>query len=259
MSNIVQTSYNDIAVSFTEDGWINATAVAEKFGKRVDNWLANQETKDYIEALADFHDHATEREPNTRKVGDSNTLKVRDVHTRKVRYVKTSKARADRGGGTWLHPDLAVSFGRWLDVRFAVWCDQHIKQFLSGTHPHYDWKKLRHQATASYKVMNQILQMTRQRLGKTCAPHHFSNEARLVNWALTGAFGKVDREGLSPGDLDLLAKLENMDTVLIGCGAPYAERKQELERFAAEQRVAHTPALEPCVAAAAQPRLDQGA
>ena len=91
--------------------------------------------------------------------------------------------------------------------------------------------------------MGQILQMTRQRLGKTCAPHHFSNEARLINYALTGAFGKVDRDGLSPGDLDLLAKLENMDTVLIGCGAEYGDIKAELERFASEQRMSHAPML----------------
>ena len=78
--------------------------------------------------------------------------------------------------------------------------------------------------------------MARERLGKTCAPHHFSNEARLINYALTGQFGKVDRDGLGHGDLDLLAKLENLNTVLIGCGANYQDRKEELERYAAEQR-----------------------
>jgi len=61
---------------------------------------------------------------------------------------------------------------------------------------------------------------------------------------LTGAFRKVDRDGLSSGELDLLAKLENMDTVLIGCGAEYGDRKKELERFASEQRAIHVPVLE---------------
>lgn len=145
--------------------------------------------------------------------------------------------------GTWLHPKLAVRFAQWLDVRFAVWCDAQIDALLKGTHAYYDWKRLRHEATASYKVMGQILQMTRQRLGKTCAPHHFSNEARLINWALTGEFGKLDREGLSPGDLDLLAKLENLDSVLLGCNATYEDRKTELERFASEQRANHAPLL----------------
>jgi len=34
--------------------------------------------------------------------------------------------------GTYLHPKLAVFFARWLDVRFAVWCDLMIDNILHG-------------------------------------------------------------------------------------------------------------------------------
>jgi hypothetical protein len=217
-THLVKAEYHGIAVAFTEDAWFNATAVAERFEKTPVEWLRLPSSKEYIEALE-------------RRYG-------------KIPYVKTSRARSDRGGGTWLHPKLAIRFSQWLDIDFAIWCDDQIYQILTCNHPHYDWKKLRHEASASYKVMGQILQMTRQRLGKTCAPHHFSNEARLVNWALTGAFVKVDRDGLSTGDLDLLAKLESMNSVLIGCAATYDERKQELEQFASEQRAVNAPRLE---------------
>lgn len=216
MTELVKAEYQTFEVMFSEEAWFNATVVAEKYGKRVADWLETKDTQEYLSALAEI-----------------------------LNVPKTALLKPKRGryGGTWMHPDLAVPFARWLDVRFGVWCDQQIKHILAGDHPHYDWKKMRHEATASYKVMNQILQMTRQRLGKTCAPHHFSNEARLINWALTGEFGKIDRDNLSPGDLDLLAKLENMDTVLIGCGADYEYRKKELEKFASEQRLSHPPAL----------------
>lgn len=43
--------------------------------------------------------------------------------------------KAGRGGGTWVHPKLAVAFARWLDVRFAVWCDLHIDALLRGELP----------------------------------------------------------------------------------------------------------------------------
>lgn len=231
MSALVKAEYQSLAVTFTEDAWFNATVVAERFGKRIQDWLDNQETKDYIAALDDFHNHAKERDLSAGKSGISHAGKSRI-------WVK---AKRGKNGGTWLHPDLAIAFARWLDVRFGVWCDQQIKHILAGTHPHYDWKKLRHEASSSYKVLNQILLMTRERLGKTCAPHHFSNEARLINWALTGEFGKLDRGRLSPGDLDLLAKLENLDSVLLGCGAGYDARKHELEQYAREQRTAHLP------------------
>ena len=214
-THLVKAEYHDIAVTFTENAWFNATAVAERFGKNPHEWLRLPATREYLAALE-------------RKYGN-------------IPYFKT---RRGQNGGTWLHPKLGVTFARWLDIDFSVWCDDQIYQILTYNHPHYDWKKLRHEATASYKVMGQILQMTRQRLGKPCAPHHFSNEARLINWALTETVEKVDRDGLSSGDLDLLAKLENLDTVLIGCGASYDERKQELEQFASEQRAAHVPMLE---------------
>lgn len=219
MAELVKATYRDLSVNFTEDAWFNATAVAERFGKRANDFLSLPTTKEYIDALD------SDAGLNTGKSGI---------------WVKTKRGK---NGGTWLHPDLAVQFARWIDVRFAIWCDRQIRDILTGSHPHYDWKRLRHEATSSYKVMGQILQMTRQRLGKTCAPHHFSNEARLINWALTGKFGKLDRESLSPGDLDLLAKLESLDSVLLGCGAPYADRKTELERFTSEQRIAHATQL----------------
>ena len=225
MTNLVKAEYHGIAVTFTDDAWFNATAVADKHGKRVADWLANSETQNYILALAEI------------------------LNVPKEALLKTKRGRY---GGTWMHPRLGVPFARWLDVRFGVWCDDQIYKILSGNHPHYHWKLLRHEVTASYKVMGQILQMTRERLGKTCAPHHFSNEARLINWALTGEFGKVNRDELNSGDLDLLAKLENMDTVLIGCGASYDDRKKELERFACDQRAVKVPMLEYDIACKAE-------
>ena len=211
MSELVKAEYDGFIVTFDELGWINATAIAEKFGKRPVDWIRLDETQTYLGALA-------------KALGISEPK---------------SLIRAKRNSGTWLHPKLGVRFAQWLDVNFAVWCDLQIDALMRGEHPHYDWKKLRHEATSSFKVMNQILLMTRQRLGKTCAPHHFSNESRLINWALTGEFGKLDREGLGLGDLDLLAKLENLDSVLLGCAQSYDERKAELQRYASEQRTNH--------------------
>ena len=209
MTNLVKAEYHDIAVTFTEDAWFNATEVADKHKRRVTHWLKNSETQHYLAALAEI-------------------LKVP-----KERLLKT---RRGRYGGTWMHPGWGLPLPEGWMFGLAFGATTQIFQILSGLHVHYDWKKSRHETSASFKVLGQVLQLTRQRLSKTCAPHHFSNEARLINWALTGEFGKIDRDGLSAGDLDLLAKLENMDTVLIGCGASYSNRKKELEQFASEQR-----------------------
>ena len=40
-------------------------------------------------------------------------------------------AKVGRNGGTWAHPKLAVFFARWLDTKFAVFCDMVIDDILN--------------------------------------------------------------------------------------------------------------------------------
>lgn len=102
---IITKTYNDneTALQFREDGWFNMTKAANAFGKRLQNFMDNKETKDYMEALT----HSISGELTEAKMG---------------RY----------HGGTWAHPKLAVFFARWLDTKFAVWCDIVIDDILRG-------------------------------------------------------------------------------------------------------------------------------
>lgn len=106
MNNIIPFPYEGQSVRFNLDGWINATDVAKRYGKKPGEWLRLPETVRYMDALA--------RHLN---VGESHLL------------VRTIKGRA---GGTWLHPKLAVVFARWLNVDFAVWCDMRVDALLHG-------------------------------------------------------------------------------------------------------------------------------
>lgn len=215
--SVVLATYNGQEVAFTDDGWFDATAVADQHGRRVGDFLDLTSTKEYMAALD--------------RMCVSNTGKSGI-------WKKTKRGNA---GGTWLHPKLGIRFAQWLDVNFAVWCDTQIEALLHGKQ---DWRKLRHEAASSYKVMQQILQISRAEEGKGCAPHHYSNEARLVNFALTGEFKGVDREALAAYDLMLLAKLEELNAVLIARGKSYDRRKVLLEQFAVDHRVANMPKLD---------------
>lgn len=201
---LILASYDGQAISFTGDGWFNATQAAAKFGKAPNDWLRLPATIDYIEGLK-------------RKYG-------------KFSYLRSQRGK---GGGTWLHPKLAVHFARWLDVDFAIWCDEQIDNLLRGT---VDRAKLRHQAASSFKVMNQILKLVREDAGKASAPYHYSNEARMVNWALSGVMGPLDRDAMSSANLDLLAAIEERNAVLIARGLDYDKRKVLLEQFAVDRR-----------------------
>jgi len=93
------------------------------------------------------------------------------------------------------------------------------------------WITERIKNSLEYKVMSDTLTEVRLLQGKETKGHHYSNEARLINWAMTGKFRPVDRELLSDSDLDLLFALQKRNTVLIGCGMAYADRKESLGLF----------------------------
>ena len=104
MSNqLITKTYKDLTFTFRADGYFNMTKAAACFGKRLDSFMKSPETKEYIDALASIH---TNRGSCETKRGN--------------------------GGGTWAHPKLAIFFARWLDVRFAVWCDAMIEDILKG-------------------------------------------------------------------------------------------------------------------------------
>lgn len=211
MSNIITKDYNGMPVDFTDEAWFNATAVAKRFGRLPNEWLRLPDTIQYLGGLE-------------RKYG-------------KIPHFKTSRGR---GGGTWMHPRLGVAFARWLDVDFAIWCDEQIDRLLRGEG--MDWRRMRHEAASSFKVMTDAILYTRNEAGKNIAPYHFSNEARLVNWALSGEFKGLDRDALTKDQLDLLAKLEVRNTVLIAQGLNYEDRKRKLYAAAAAWKVAHPDA-----------------
>lgn len=211
--SIITKTYEGMEVDFTDEAWFNATAVAKRFGKRPVDWLKLEETKRYIAALA-------------------RRGKVTESH-----FALTRRGGRAGEAGTWFHPKLGVAFARWLDIEFSIWCDEQIDGLLRGDGK--DWKLARHEAASSFKVMTDAILYTRSEAGKKSAPYHFSNEARLVNWALSGQFKGLDRDGMERHELDLLAKLEVRNTVLIATGMKYDDRKRKLYSYVQAWRAAN--------------------
>lgn len=112
MTNIIQQDFQGQKHSFNADGWFNATEAAKRFNKRLDHWLDNAETLEYIQAL------------DATLTGQDSQI----LNTRKSGYLITQRGKF--GGGTWLHPKLAVAFARWLDAKFGVWCDLQIDSII---------------------------------------------------------------------------------------------------------------------------------
>ena len=221
--NLVTLNYDNKEINFNEDGWFNATAAAAIYGKRPVDWLALDTTKEYINILSDIL-----------KCENSSHLKTTKVRSEDSSLLKVKRGGKGKSDSTWFHTKLVVPFARWLDVKFAIWCDCEIDKIIRGTHPHFDWKRVRHETTSSYKVMSAVLQLVRQNNGKQTQFFHYANEAKLINWAITGEFKPLDRDSLNYEELDLLAKLEERNAVLVGCGLGREDRKLALSKFVSE-------------------------
>lgn len=106
MKNVIKTlDFNGVGIQFSADGWLNATASAEALGKeRLDNFLISA---DYLKYAA--------------VVAKANSLEIGELkNARRGRY----------GSGTFLHPELAVCFARWISPEFAYWCDKQVPALL---------------------------------------------------------------------------------------------------------------------------------
>lgn len=84
---------------------VNATEMAKPFGKQVTKWTNTQQTKDFLQELAEV-----------RKCTSADL----------VRVVKGGNKQQ----GTWMHEDVALEFARWLSPKFAIWCNDRIKELL---------------------------------------------------------------------------------------------------------------------------------
>lgn len=210
MVKLIKADFDGQTMQFNNSGWFNATVAADRFGKRPVNWLELDSTVRYMTSMS-----------SALKVDKSDLLDI----------------KKGRGGGTWMHPKLAIAFARWLSDDFAVWCDLQIDKIIHGERESIDWGMMRHASKSSNKVANEILMMVRQEQGKETKHFHYANEAKLVNYALTGKFEPVDRDSLSAQDLDLLASLENRNSVLIGRDVDRETRKEILCQMVSTARL----------------------
>lgn len=117
MNSPLQKTYLGKDIVFTPDGWINATQTIKVLeAKRLDGFINSKFFTEYLSAYCEFYN--VKQSDIVKKVKGGNT--------------KTDYRKPVIGQGTFLHPDLAVLFARWISPKFAVWCDSVIKQILTG-------------------------------------------------------------------------------------------------------------------------------
>lgn len=121
-TQLITRQFEGKTFTFREDGYFNMTKAAKEYGKRVNDFLSLPSSKEYIEALA----------ASTGKSGISELVRIQRGNGNLPQV------------GTWGHPKLAVFFARWLDVRFAVFCDMVIDDILGEYQLGTPWQYVSH-------------------------------------------------------------------------------------------------------------------
>ena len=111
------------------DGFINATAMAVAHGKDVENWLKTDETFELVAALA----RRLNIKSNSSKKRNSDSTRVSATYPT---LVIVKRGSPELGGGTWIHPKLAISLAQKCNPDFALLVSDWIEEWLTtGKNP----------------------------------------------------------------------------------------------------------------------------
>lgn len=108
MPDLVTRAWNGTPIQRrTTDGFVNATAMCKANGKRWSDYRESDRCQQYLDALEGV-------------TGNS------------VYGLVESRTGGSDGGGTWIHPQLAVDLARWISAPFAVWMDGWFLEEVNG-------------------------------------------------------------------------------------------------------------------------------
>lgn len=129
---VSRTSFNyngqNVEFRLTENVMLNATQMAKPFGKKPKDWLKTGPTKAFLNAL---------QQSKGNIIPLKNQGEATEINSTYHSYYG-GLVIGQHGGanpGTWMHEDVAIEFARWLNPKFAIWCNDRIKEILRGGKP----------------------------------------------------------------------------------------------------------------------------
>lgn len=177
------------------------------FGKKPANWLELDSTREYIGYYQDFQ--------------MSGNLTFEEF------LGSVMHSRRGNSGGTWLHPNLAVEFSRWLNPSFGFWCDQQIKHILLNERQKIeDWNVARNKTKSANKFRNAQVDVFE---GRSKANFYkYSTEI----WFIVGGSwkDKILRNELTAQELEILQDIERCQALLIELQQDWEELDHNFKR-----------------------------
>jgi uncharacterized protein (DUF983 family) len=90
------------------DGYVNATAMCEACGKKLNHYLSNKTAQEFLTELSS----------------------VTGIPVTGLVVIKQGGIPAEQG--TWVHPDVAINLGQWCSPKSAVAVSKWVREWMSG-------------------------------------------------------------------------------------------------------------------------------
>lgn len=207
----MQLVISDVAVKQDKDGryCLNDLHKAAGAERRNDphDWMRLKQTKDLINLLTDTG-------------------------------IPVTTIKGGKNQGTFVCKELVYSYAMWISPEFNL---RVIRTFDALAAKERIRISYRDTARLEYKPMTDAIKHEREAQGKQIAPHHFSNEADLINRIaldMTAAkfrvhhdIGKQEsiRDYLTPEQIHCITELQRANTVFISMGWDFEHRKEVLK------------------------------
>ncbi|WP_020597886.1 KilA-N domain-containing protein [Spirosoma panaciterrae] len=123
---IIKYVYEDQEIEFDLSGhtlMVNATEMAQVFGKKTNDFLRLDQTKAFIIECLSY--------------GKSRNSDISESENSRLLGIETEEdiVRVNHRHGTWMHRILALKFAAWLSPRFELWVYSTIDQILQNRGP----------------------------------------------------------------------------------------------------------------------------
>lgn len=189
---------NSKTCMFNANDLLEAYNLTSKKKKRMDSFLDNKSTIEYMSTIA------TDINSNTTNSCDLN-----------LQVIETNRGRVN--GGTWMHPYLFIDFAMWLSPEFKLTCVKWIYDRLIV---------VRNETGDSFKEVSAALRDL-----DLVRPHYYINETHMLNRLVFGSPEGGQRNIATEKQLALMDTLQKADARLIREGKNFLQREQALLRL----------------------------
>lgn len=218
----------------------------------IQNWMKNRHTIEFLAAWEELHNPSFKR-VQMHTFRDQVSLN-RFIMTPE-KWISGTGAigitvKRGRGGGTYAHSDIAMSFATWISPEFQLYIMKDYRRLKTDENSRLSlgWNLNREISKLNYRIHTDAVkenlippELTKEQIART-----YASEADLLNVALFGLTAKEwrnankretgnIRDEASIHQLLVLANIESYNAVLISQGKNQSERLVALRELAKKQ------------------------